>query len=277
LSLVNVAVSDGVTDPIFSAATISFFTVILCSWIHRKSIAAPPAAWLFRGSDLVKSVLSRRPQLPSNRGLPSYAAIALSHCARVVAVLAIPTALLLSSCHATVADGNVTHPAQSDEPHISGEPAGHNDHDISFGGSMIAYDQQGTDMAALVPARSVNPAVVTFAAKSATALRSDIATLRALIVQWDQDQRSIPGGGQAMAIEGMVDPATFAKLESLRGRDFDSLWLQSMISLDQGAIEISRTELAGGENVDFIGLARRIPDARQGEIGQLNHMLNDTS
>jgi uncharacterized protein (DUF305 family) len=50
-----------------------------------------------------------------------------------------------------------------------------------------------------------------------------------------------------------------------------------MISLAQGAIEISRAELAGGENVDFIGLARRILDARQGEIGQLNQMLNDTS
>jgi uncharacterized protein (DUF305 family) len=260
----------------FSAATMSFFTVILCSWIHWKSIAAPPAVWLFRGNDLVKSVSSRRPQLALNRGVPSCAAIAPSHCARVIAVLAIPTALLLSSCHGTVADGKVTHPAQSDEPYVSGEPAGHNDHDISFGDSMVAYDQQGTDMATLVPDRSVNPTVVTFAARSAAALRSDIAALRALIVQSDQDQHSIPGGGQAIATKGMVDPATFAKLESLRDRNFDSLWLQSMIILDQGAVEISRAELAGGENVDFIGLARRILDVRQGEIGRLNQMLNDT-
>jgi uncharacterized protein (DUF305 family) len=132
-------------------------------------------------------------------------------------------------------------------------------------------------MSALVPDRSVNPKVVAFAAKSAAALRADIATLKALIVQWDQDQGSVPGGGQAMAIKGMVDPAAFAKLESLRGKGFDSLWLQSMISLAQGAIEISRPELAGGENVDFIVLARRILDARKGEISQLNQMLNDTS
>jgi uncharacterized protein (DUF305 family) len=50
-----------------------------------------------------------------------------------------------------------------------------------------------------------------------------------------------------------------------------------MISLDKGAIEISRAELASGENVDFIVLARRIPAARQAEISQLNQMLNDTS
>jgi uncharacterized protein (DUF305 family) len=270
-------VPHGATGRISSAATILFFTVILCSWIHRKSIAAPPAARLFRGSDLVKSVLSRRPQLASHCGVPSCAASVPSRYARVVAVLAIPTALLLlSSCQGTVSDSNVTHPAQSDEPHISGEPAGHNDHDISFGDSMIAYDQQGTDMSALVPDRSVNPKVVAFAAKSAAALRTDIATLKALIVQWDQDQGSTPGSGQGMAIKGMVDPAAFAKLESLRGKGFDSLWLQSMISLDQGAIEISRAEIAGGQNVDFIGLARRILDMRQSEAGVLNQMLNDT-
>jgi uncharacterized protein (DUF305 family) len=277
LSLVNVAVAHGVTGPIFFAAMVAFFTLILCSWIHRKSIAALPAAWLFRGSDLVESVLSRRPQLISNCEVPGHAAIVPSHCARVVAVLAIPAALLSSSCHGTVADGNVTHPAQSDEPRISGEPAGHNHHDISFGDSMIAYDQQGTDMSGLVPDRSVNPKVVAFAARSAAALRTDLATLRALIVQWDQGQGSMPGGGQGMAIKGMVDPATFAKLESLRGKGFDSLWLQSMISLDQGAIEISRAELAGGQNVDFIAVARRILDVRQGETGLLKQMLNGTS
>jgi uncharacterized protein (DUF305 family) len=141
---------------------------------------------------------------------------------------------------------------------------------------MIAYDQQGTDMSALVPDRSVNPKIVAFAAKSAGALRTDIATLRALIVQWDQDQGSIPGGGQGMAIKGLVDPATFAKLQSLRGNGFDSLWLQSMIDLDQKAIEISGTEIAGGQNVDFIGLARQILDARQAETRLLNQMLNDT-
>jgi uncharacterized protein (DUF305 family) len=187
-----------------------------------------------------------------------------------------PTALLLSSCHGTVADGHVTDPAQRDKPKISGEPAGHNDHDISFGNSMIAYDQEGTDMSALVPDRSGNPTVVAFAAKGEAALRSDIATLRALIVQWDEDQGSIPGGGQGIAIKGMVDPATFAKLKSLRGRGFDSLWLQSMISLDQGEVAITRGELAGGQNVDFIGLARRILDARQAETALLNQMLNET-
>ena len=51
-------------------------------------------------------------------------------------------------------------------------------------------------MSALVPDHSGNPDVVTFAAKSASVLQSDIAVARVLLVQWhenpdeDRQQRS---------------------------------------------------------------------------------------
>ena len=49
---------------------------------------------------------------------------------------------------------------------------------------------------------------------------------------------------------GMVDEATMAKLETLKGAEFDTLWLQSMIGHHQGAIEMAKAELANGQNVD---------------------------
>ena len=71
----------------------------------------------------------------------------------------------------------------------------------------------------------------------------------------------------------MVDEATMAKLESLNGAEFDTLWLQSMIGHHQGAIEMAKAEIANGENVDAIGLAKTIVDTQQAEIDQMKQML----
>ena len=64
-----------------------------------------------------------------------------------------------------------------------------------------------------------------------------------------------------------------AKLASLNGAEFDTLWLQSMIGHHQGAIEMAKAEIANGENVDAIGLAKTIVDTQQAEIDQMKQML----
>ena len=74
-------------------------------------------------------------------------------------------------------------------------------------------------------------------------------------------------------MQGMVDEATMTKLESLSGAEFDTLWLESMISHHQGAIEMAKAEIANGENVDAKRLAQTIIDTQQAEIGQMKQML----
>ena len=74
-------------------------------------------------------------------------------------------------------------------------------------------------------------------------------------------------------MEGMVDAPTMAKLGSLNGAEFDTLWLQSMIGHHQGAIEMAKAEIANGENVDAIGMAKTIVDTQQAEIDQMKQML----
>jgi uncharacterized protein (DUF305 family) len=200
----------------------------------------------------------------------------LSLTARIAAIVAASTALLLSGCGSPVTDGSRTHPAQTDEPHITGEPAGNNAHDIAFVGSLIPHHQQGIDMSVLVPGRSTNPQIVAGAAKSAAALQTDIVILRASIVQWDQNPKTATGnGGQGMSTKGMLDPAAIAKLHSLHGGEFDALWLHSMITLDQGAIEMANAELTNGKNADAVVLARQIIDAGQAEIRQMKQILKD--
>jgi uncharacterized protein (DUF305 family) len=74
-------------------------------------------------------------------------------------------------------------------------------------------------------------------------------------------------------MQGMVDAAAIANLASLKGPEFDKLWMQSMISHHEGAIEMANAEIAGGANVDAKNLAQQIVTAQQGEITQMKQML----
>ncbi len=139
---------------------------------------------------------------------------------------------------------------------------------------MTAREEQGISISRLVPDRSNNSEIVTFAAKTAATLQIDTQVLKALRAQWKESgDKPTGGGGPDVTTGGTIDDATIAKLDSLRGSEFDRLWLNSMISLDQGAIELANAELANGKNVDTTALAKQIAKARQADIGQMQQLL----
>ena len=106
-------------------------------------------------------------------------------------------------------------------------------------------------MSALVPDRSVNPRSLRFAARARQRYAPDIATLKPLIVQRDQDPGFVPCGGQGMAIKGMRRSCHLCEAASrcAAGTSFTVASVDDQ--LDKGAIEISRAELDEWENADF--------------------------
>ncbi|OBI82336.1 DUF305 domain-containing protein [Mycobacterium sp. E740] len=194
---------------------------------------------------------------------------------RLAAVLiAFTTALLLTACSSQPSDGHTDH-EPSDQPAISGQPAGFNADDIAFATNMIPHHQQAVDLSELVPQRSTNPKVKALAEQISSAQGPEIQAMKVLLVQWNENPESGSGhGGHGDgAMQGMVDDATMAKLKSLSGAEFDTLWLQSMIGHHQGAIEMAKAELANGENVDAKRLAQTMVDTQQAEIGEMNQLL----
>jgi uncharacterized protein (DUF305 family) len=153
---------------------------------------------------------------------------------------------------------------------------------------MIPHHQQAVEMAALVPDRSTNPAVLKLAADISAAQGPEIETLKVFLVQWKEGTDTNPeapetsgspdshgghGGMDPMEMQGMIDAAAIANLASLKGPEFDKLWMQSMISHHEGAIEMANAEIAGGVNVDAKNLAQQIVTAQQAEINQMKQML----
>jgi uncharacterized protein (DUF305 family) len=194
--------------------------------------------------------------------------------ARIANVLAaLAMAICVSSCSGPAADDH-TRPTSKDQPLVTGEPAGYNPHDVAFANTMIQNHKQGINISRLVPDRSAGPKVTAFAAARSSVLQSDVEVLKVMLVQWNENPNNGAGGdGGGTTVTGVVDQATIAKLDSLRGEKFDTLWLQAMIGLDQGAIEIAKTEIAGKNNDDAVGLARQIIEARQVDIGKMKQLL----
>jgi len=207
----------------------------------------------------------------------------------IALLAAVPTAVLLSSCSSPASDehANHQHGSESSQSSPAGQPAGFNDQDVDFATNMIPHHQQAVEMAAMVPDRSTNPAVIKLAADISAAQGPEIETLKVFLVQWKQggdtpapsetpdgpDHQGHGGMDPSMNMQGMVDAAAIANLASLKGPEFDKSWMQAMIAHHEGAIEMANAEIAGGANVDAKNLAQQIVTAQQGEITQMKQML----
>ncbi len=194
--------------------------------------------------------------------------------ARVVAAtVALAAALVLTSCSRPAPDGHSDH-EHPEAPVITGQPAGYNADDVAFATNMIPHHQQAVDLSAMVPDRSDNAELIALAKQISAAQQPEIDVMKVFLVQWNENPDTNSGqAGHGSAMAGMVDAATMTKLASLKGAEFDKLWLQSMISHHQGAIEMANAEIANGDNVDAKMLAKNIVATQGTEIGQMKQML----
>jgi uncharacterized protein (DUF305 family) len=154
----------------------------------------------------------------------------------------------------------------------SAEQADHNDQDTAFARDMVPHHEQAIVMAQMVPTNTTNQQVVGLANRITTAQVQEIQAFRAWLMQWQVPEGS-DAAGHSLPMHGMVDQATMDKLQSLRGAEFDRLWLTSMIEHHRGAIAMAQEEAAHGHNPDVTYLARSIIAAQQAEIAEMKQML----
>ena len=196
--------------------------------------------------------------------------------ARVTAVIAaLTTAAFLSACTSPPASDGHTDHSHDSETSAAAQGADFNEADVRFATDMIPHHQQAVELSALVPERSSDPALVELAAAISAAQKPEIETLKVFLVQWNGGESS-PGaheGHDMGSMDGMVDEPTMARLKTLRGAEFDTLWLQSMIGHHEGAIAMADTEIADGTNADAKALDTQIATTQKAEIDQMKQML----
>lgn len=198
--------------------------------------------------------------------------------ARVIVVLA--ALCLLVACGGNDDSSSQGSAEASDAPVITGEPAGFNSADVTFATTMVPHHQQAIDLSTMAAQNSTNPQLIALANQIVATLQPEVNILNVFLVQWNEnpDIRSGPeagpdGGELEPSVEGMIDDATVARLGSLRGPEFDRVWLQSMLAQHQGAVAMAQAEIADGKNVDAVAIAKTILAGQQADIAQMKKML----
>jgi len=159
--------------------------------------------------------------------------------------------------------------------------ANYNATDIGFAQGMIPHHAQAIEMADLALTNTKNPDVLALAKKIKAAQSPEIEKLSGWLRQWGQTVPSTASGSMdhdmsgmgGMMMDGMMSQADMDRLESSTGTEFDRLWLELMIQHHEGAVKMSKTEVAGGKNPDAIALAQAIISSQQAEITTMESLL----
>ena len=164
-------------------------------------------------------------------------------------------------------------------PSVSGSTSAHDGADVAFAQGMIPHHSQAVDMAGLAADRAGNDRMKQLAASVENAQGPEIEQLRGFLAAWGQPEA--PAGTDHAGMghsstggSGMTTDAQMQQLEQARGTDFDRMFLQMMTAHHEGAVEMARTELAGGRNPEAKALAQKIIDEQQAEIATMANLLS---
>ncbi len=157
----------------------------------------------------------------------------------------------------------------------------HNDADVTFAQEMIPHHAQAVQMSEMLLDKSdVDPEVVDLAEQIKDAQAPEIGTMSGWLEDWDEDVPPTDMGDMGdmkmgnMDMNGMMSADDVAALEDAAPDDAARLFLEGMTVHHEGAIEMAEQEVDEGSAPEAIDLAETIIDAQQGEIDQMEELLD---
>ena len=199
----------------------------------------------------------------------------------VLAAACLTGALALTACGAS-SPGSLSSAPLSVAPESSFGPAAngpHNAADIAFATDMIPHHTQAVVMAVMALSTSKNAQVLALAKQIQGGQDPEITTMKGWLRGWavpaagsGHDMSSMATASPAphgSGMAGMMNDQQMQSLSAATGTAFDRLWITMMSEHHNGAIEMSRTELAQGQNPDAKALAQQIIKAQTSELSTM--------
>ena len=184
-------------------------------------------------------------------------------------------ALVLTGCGATSTRSSVgtSSSAPSKGPAASGP---HNVQDVSFTTDMLPHHTQAVEMAEMALSRTTDPKVQALAKQIKAEQAPEISSMRGWLAGWGKPAAA--GGSHEMSgmhggSGGMMSDDDMQQLDKASGGQFAKLWLTGMTRHHQGAVEMARTELTNGQNLQAKQLATGIVGSQSAEIATMKTLL----
>lgn len=189
------------------------------------------------------------------------------------------TSLILTAC------GNDSTSADTGSADASGEAA-FNDADVTFAQQMVPHHQQAVEMAQLAEERAESAELRQLASEIEAAQTPEIEQLTNWLEDWgaevptgsmdhgDMDHGDMEMGDSSDDMSGMMTTEDMTMLGKATGADFDKMFLSMMIEHHKGAVETAKTQMEEGENPDAIAMAEGIVSTQEGEIEQMEALLD---
>ncbi|MGH3853564.1 MAG: DUF305 domain-containing protein [Pseudonocardiaceae bacterium] len=173
---------------------------------------------------------------------------------------------LLAGC--TSKPSPVTPPprAASSAPATSQPP--HNQADVVFLQNMILHHARTLSMSQMARNQATSSQVKDLAARIEAEQSPQTQQMSALLTEWGVPAPVTTGGTGAIGATGNGQmPATVS------GAAFDRMFLQTMTVDHEGAVDMSQTELAQGNNPATRTLAQQIISTQQAQISEMRALL----
>jgi uncharacterized protein (DUF305 family) len=157
-----------------------------------------------------------------------------------------------------------------------GPPAAgpHNAQDVTFVLDMLPHHTQAVEMADMALARDTTPEVKALAQQIKGAQAPEISAMGGWLRGWgEQLPAAHHMGGMSGGGHGMMSADQMTSLDKAAGPDFARMWLTDMTEHHTGALEMARTETAGGQSADARQLASSIISSQTAEIAEMTKLL----
>ncbi|QSR29036.1 DUF305 domain-containing protein [Nocardioides sp. S5] len=175
---------------------------------------------------------------------------------------------------------------------VETSPTEHNDADVAFATDMIQHHAQALSMVDLTLERPLDPEVQALAEEIRAAQAPEIETMADWLTDWDEPvpetMRDHTNAGHDMGdmsdtmddmedhgsdMPGMMSADDMDALEGSADADFQQMWLEMMIEHHEGAIEMARSQQAGGRFEPAVDLAGQVIDSQTEEIATMRELL----
>jgi len=152
-----------------------------------------------------------------------------------------------------------------------------NEVDVSFATEMIPHHAQALAMVDLTRGRELSPEVQKLTENIQAAQGPEIEQMVDWLAAWDKpvpetmrDHANAEGHGE----RGMMTDEEMSELETAKGEEFETTWLEMMVEHHEGAIEMAEAEQADGVYKPAKKLAESIESSQQAEVDRMKELLD---